>query len=97
MEQCPLPYAEMHPELAARNNLANGDKVKLTTRRGHMTVDVRLTKKQFARIPFFYSISLGKRVICEPINKPCFRSIFTHAGIQSVRSENREGVRRIIL
>ncbi len=43
MEQCPEPYAEMHPDLAARYALKDGDYVYLETRRGNMEVKAKIT------------------------------------------------------
>ena len=44
MEQCPEPYAEMHPNLSARYAIKDGDNVLLKTVRGSMTVKAKLTK-----------------------------------------------------
>jgi assimilatory nitrate reductase catalytic subunit len=44
MEQCPHPYAEMHPELASQYNLRNGERARFTTRRKSMDLEVKLTK-----------------------------------------------------
>jgi len=70
MEQCPVPYAEMHPELASQYNLRNGDKVQLTTRRSHMTLDVRLTKairKDTVFVPYHW----GKELAVNQLTNPC--------------------------
>lgn len=76
MEQCPVPYAEMHPEMAASYNLANGDKVKLITRRGHMTVDVRLTKtirKDTVFVPYHWGKELAVNQLTNPALDPTSR------------------------
>jgi len=70
MEQCPLPYAEMHPELASHYNLQNGDKVKLSTRRSHMTVDVKLTKA-IRNDTVFVPYHWGKELAVNQLTNPC--------------------------
>lgn len=70
MEQCPVPYAEMHPELASQYNLRNGDKVKLTTRRSQMDLEVRLTKairKDTVFVPYHW----GKELSVNQLTNPC--------------------------
>lgn len=74
MEQCPVPYAEMHPELASQYNLRNGDKVKLTTRRSQMELDVRLTKairKDTVFVPYHW----GKELSVNQLTNPCLDPI----------------------
>ncbi|RBW68357.1 formate dehydrogenase subunit alpha [Bacillus taeanensis] len=70
MEQCPLPYVEIHPELASQYNLSNGEKVKLTTSRSQMTLDVRLTKairKDTVFVPYHW----GKELAVNQLTNPC--------------------------
>lgn len=74
MEQCPVPYAEMHPELASQYNLRNGDKVKLTTRRSQMDLEVRLTKairKDTVFVPYHW----GKELSINQLTNPCLDPI----------------------
>jgi assimilatory nitrate reductase catalytic subunit len=76
MEQCPVPYAEMHPELASQYNLSNGDKVKLTTPRSKMTVDVKLTKairKDTVFIPYHWGKELSVNQLTNPALDPVSR------------------------
>lgn len=70
MEQCPTPFAEMHPELASQYNLQNGDKVKLITRRSEMVLDVKLTKairKDTVFVPYHW----GKELSVNQLTNPC--------------------------
>lgn len=74
MEQCPLPYAEMHPELASQHNLANGDQVKLTTPRSSMKLEVRLTKairNDHVFVPYHW----GKELAVNQLTNPCLDPI----------------------
>ncbi|MEW9671979.1 formate dehydrogenase subunit alpha [Ammoniphilus sp. 3BR4] len=76
MEQCPLPYVEMHPELASQYNLRNGDKVKLTTPRSHMTLDVRLTKairNDTVFVPYHWGKELAVNQLTNPALDPTSR------------------------
>ncbi|WP_026675421.1 formate dehydrogenase subunit alpha [Alkalihalobacterium bogoriense] len=62
MEQCPVPYAELHPELASQYGLTNGQKVKLTTKRSDMILEVRLTKairKDTVFVPYHWGKELA--------------------------------------
>ncbi len=70
MEQCPLPYVEIHPELASQYNLRNGDRVKLTTPRSHMTLDVRLTKA-IRNDTVFVPYHWGKELAVNQLTNPC--------------------------
>ena len=70
MEQCPVPFAEMHPELASQYNLSNGDKVKLTTRRSEMTVEVKLTKA-IRNDTVFVPYHWGKELSVNQLTNPC--------------------------
>lgn len=76
MEQCPLPYAEMHPELASQYNLANGDKVKLSTPRSTMVLDVRLTKairNDHIFVPYHWGKELSINQLTNPALDPTSR------------------------
>lgn len=74
MEQCPLPYAEMHPELASQYNLANGEKIKLTTRRSSMELEVRLTKA-IRNDHIFVPYHWGKELSVNQLTNPCLDPI----------------------
>lgn len=76
LEQCPLPYAEMHPELASQFNLANGDKVRLTTPRSSMVLDVRLTKairNDHVFVPYHWGKELSVNQLTNPALDPISR------------------------
>ena len=44
MEQCPEPFVEMHPELASKYQIENGERVKLSTPRDKLITPVKITK-----------------------------------------------------
>ncbi len=70
MEQCPVPYAEMHPALASQYNLHDKDKVKLSTPRGNITLDIRLTKtirEDTVFVPYHW----GKELSINQLTNPC--------------------------
>ncbi|MFZ3588054.1 formate dehydrogenase subunit alpha [Bacillus sp. DJP31] len=74
MEQCPLPFVEVHPELASQYNLSNGDFVKLTTRRSSMKLEVLLTKairKDTLFVPYHW----GKELSINQLTNPCLDPI----------------------
>lgn len=76
MEQCPTPYAEIHPELASQYNLANGDKVQLTTPRSSMVLDVRLTKairNDHVFVPYHWGKELSVNQLTNPALDPTSR------------------------
>ncbi len=76
MEQCPLPYAELHPELASQYNLVNGDKIKLTTPRSSMVLDVRLTKairNDHVFVPYHWGKELSVNQLTNPALDPTSR------------------------
>lgn len=41
---CPDPYCEIHPDLAARHGIGNGELVKISSRRGSIVVPAKITK-----------------------------------------------------
>ncbi|WP_078555232.1 molybdopterin oxidoreductase family protein [Bacillus alkalicellulosilyticus] len=76
MEQCPVPYAEMHPALASEYGLANGTKVKLITKRSEMVVEVRLTKairKDTVFVPYHWGKELSVNQLTNPSLDPISR------------------------
>ncbi|WP_066149096.1 formate dehydrogenase subunit alpha [Halalkalibacter krulwichiae] len=76
MEQCPLPYIEIHPELASQYNIVNKDAVKITTRRSTMTVEARITKairKDTVFIPYHWGKELAVNLLTNPALDPVSR------------------------
>lgn len=70
MEKCPEPYAEMHPEMASKYNLQDGEEVELETRRAKMKLKVRLTKairKDTVFVPYHW----GKELSINQLTNPC--------------------------
>jgi assimilatory nitrate reductase catalytic subunit len=57
MDIAPTPLAEMHPRLARRHRLADGDRVTLATRRGEARFTVRITttiREDTVFVPFHW-------------------------------------------
>ncbi|MCQ9207014.1 MAG: formate dehydrogenase subunit alpha [Omnitrophica bacterium] len=55
--EAPAPYVELHPEDAGKMGIRNGEKVKVTSRRGHVELAARVTGKVAVKscfIPFHY-------------------------------------------
>ncbi|UJW58414.1 formate dehydrogenase subunit alpha [Bacillus sp. A116_S68] len=76
MEQCPEPYAEIHPEMAAKYRLNNGDRVVLTTKRGDITVPVKLTKairRDHIFVPYHWGKELSINKLTNPALDPTSR------------------------
>jgi assimilatory nitrate reductase catalytic subunit len=44
VEQCPHPYLEIHPRLAERYNIAEGDAVEISSRRSSMVLPAKIVK-----------------------------------------------------
>ena len=44
VEQCPQPYCEIHPQLAEKVGVAEGDFVKVESRRGSLNVRARVVR-----------------------------------------------------
>ena len=42
VEQCPHPYVEIHPRLAERYGITEGDALEVTTRRGNLVLPARV-------------------------------------------------------
>lgn len=62
MEQCPEPFAEMHPALACQYQLQDGDMVRLSTPRSEMIVKTRITKairKDTVFVPYHWGEELA--------------------------------------
>ncbi|WP_332697448.1 formate dehydrogenase subunit alpha [Halalkalibacter lacteus] len=76
MQQCPLPYIEIHPELASQYNISNGEKVLVTTPRSNMTVEARITKairKDTLFIPYHWGKELAANLLTNPALDPVSR------------------------
>ncbi|KHF38186.1 formate dehydrogenase subunit alpha [Halalkalibacter okhensis] len=76
MEQCPLPYIEIHPELASQYNISNKDKVLITSPRSNMTVEARITKairKDTVFIPYHWGKELAANQLTNPALDPVSR------------------------
>ena len=43
-QECPEPYLEIHPALAAKYGLTEGDRVKITSRRGSIVLKAKIVK-----------------------------------------------------
>ncbi|GGF25992.1 assimilatory nitrate reductase catalytic subunit [Halobacillus andaensis] len=74
MEQCPLPYVEMHPEMASQYNMQEGETIQLTTARSSMKTEVKLTKairKDTLFIPYHW----GKELAVNQLTNPCLDPI----------------------
>ncbi|MEI5908238.1 formate dehydrogenase subunit alpha [Bacillus spongiae] len=62
MQQCPEPFAEMHPALASKYHVQEGDLVKLSTPRSHMVAKARITKairKDTVFVPYHWGKELA--------------------------------------
>ncbi|WCK52427.1 formate dehydrogenase subunit alpha [Aneurinibacillus sp. Ricciae_BoGa-3] len=74
MEQCPEPYAEMHPSLASQYHFSDGEVIELETRRANMKLKVRLTKairKDTVFVPYHW----GKELAINQLTNPCLDPI----------------------
>ncbi|MBM7649077.1 assimilatory nitrate reductase catalytic subunit [Bacillus ectoiniformans] len=74
MEQCPEPFAEMHPALASKYNLQDGEMVRLITPRSHMDVKTRITKairKDTVFVPYHW----GKELAVNQLTNACLDPI----------------------
>ncbi|PLR96917.1 formate dehydrogenase subunit alpha [Bacillus sp. T33-2] len=76
MEQCPEPFAEMHPELASAYQVQDGEKVKLCTPRGEMVTPVRVTKairKDTLFVPYHWGKEMSINQLTNPALDPTSR------------------------
>ena len=44
MDQCPQPFCEMHPRLADKHGIQDGDFVQVESRRGSVVVRAQVVK-----------------------------------------------------
>jgi assimilatory nitrate reductase catalytic subunit len=42
VDQCPEPFVEIHPDLAERHGIVNGDLVRVESRRGHVVLEAKV-------------------------------------------------------
>ncbi|WP_096198995.1 molybdopterin oxidoreductase family protein [Bacillus sp. FJAT-45350] len=76
MQQCPVPYVEMHPALASQYGFSNGETIKLTTKRGSMVLETRLTKairEDTVFVPYHWGKDLAVNVLTNPALDPVSR------------------------
>jgi assimilatory nitrate reductase catalytic subunit len=76
MRLAPVPFAEMHPRLARRHRLADGDMVTLATRRGEARFTVRVTttiREDTVFVPFHWSDSASANRLTNPALDPISR------------------------
>ncbi|MGJ9382642.1 formate dehydrogenase subunit alpha [Salipaludibacillus sp. CF4.18] len=76
MEQCPVPYAEMHPELASQYNMRDGEMIKLSTPRSSMELEVKLTKatrNDIVFVPYHWGKELSVNKLTNPSLDPISR------------------------
>lgn len=76
VEQCPEPYVEMHPALAERIGVAGGERVRVVSRRGEVTMPalvVRTIRPDTVFIPYHWpgakSANLVTNRALDPISK----------------------------
>ncbi|MBI3636251.1 MAG: molybdopterin-dependent oxidoreductase, partial [Candidatus Rokubacteria bacterium] len=76
VEQCPEPYIEIHPALAERIGAANGERVRVVSRRGEVTLPalvVRTIRPDTVFIPYHWpgagSANLVTHRALDPISK----------------------------
>jgi len=76
MELAPGPLAEMHPRLARRHRLADGDPVTLATRRGEARFTVRITsgiREDTVFVPFHWNDTASANRLTNPALDPISR------------------------
>jgi assimilatory nitrate reductase catalytic subunit len=76
MDIAPVPFAEMHPRLARRHRLVDGDPVTLATRRGEAQFTVRVTtsiREDTVFVPFHWSDSASANRLTNPALDPISR------------------------
>jgi assimilatory nitrate reductase catalytic subunit len=75
-EQCPEPFVEMHPALAARHGLVNGGKARLRTRRGQMVLTVKVVetiRPDTVFVPYHWGKELAANQLTNPALDPVCR------------------------
>jgi len=76
LQIAPVPLAEMHPRLARRHRLADGDPVTLATRRGEARFTVRITsgiREDTIFVPFHWNDTASANRLTNPALDPISR------------------------
>src|SRR5262249_5370373 len=76
LEIAPIPLAELHPRLARRHRLADGDAVPLVPRRGEARFTVRITptsREDTVFVPFHWSDTASANRLTNPALDPVSR------------------------
>jgi len=72
----PRPRAELHPALARRHGIRDGDEVRVTTRRGRATFEARLTeaiREDTVFVPFHWGGEGKANTLTNPALDPTSR------------------------
>jgi assimilatory nitrate reductase catalytic subunit len=75
-QQCPEPYLEIHPQAAARLGLTEGSKARLRTRRGQMTLTVKVVetiRPDTVFVPYHWGKELAANQLTNPALDPVCR------------------------
>lgn len=70
---CPDPYVEMHPNLAKKYNVGNGEMVKLSSARGSIEVVAKITKiirEDMVFVPYHWGKTLAINHLTNPALEP---------------------------
>jgi assimilatory nitrate reductase catalytic subunit len=73
VQQCPEPYVEIHPETAARLRIADGEPVKVVSRRGEGTFPalvVKTIRPDTIFIPYHWGEQLSVNQLTNPVLDP---------------------------
>jgi assimilatory nitrate reductase catalytic subunit len=73
VQQCPEPYVEIHPETAARLNVADGERVRVVSRRGEgvfPVLVVRTIRPDTIFIPYHWGEQLAVNQLTNPALDP---------------------------
>jgi assimilatory nitrate reductase catalytic subunit len=73
VEQCPEPYVEIHPDLAAKLKIADGERVKVVSRRGEAVfpaLTVRTIRPDTIFIPYHWGEELAANNLTNPALDP---------------------------
>jgi assimilatory nitrate reductase catalytic subunit len=70
---CPDPYVEIHPQTADHLGIRNGEMVKISSRRGSITVPAKVTKiirRDSLFVPYHWGKTLGINYLTNPALDP---------------------------
>jgi assimilatory nitrate reductase catalytic subunit len=73
VQQCPEPYVEIHPETAAKMNIADGERVKVVSRRGEgvfPALIVKTVRPDTIFIPYHWGEQLAVNQLTNPALDP---------------------------